>query len=227
VPSPPSTTWPRPAPPCSVGGWHSGSVAPGRCRWRRCSAWSPRSASPCSPTSWAWLAGFLMVAGIANGIAFPPPTWPSPAGSRSPSGGRLRHQTVGRTLRHHAGRSRRAPHRPHRRLALGVRGGRGRRHPHHRRLERPTGRRAFHPRDLRSDVPGRAVWILSLSAFFAVNASASLGAFYVESAVAGGISPGVAGTFLSIGSGCRHPHPHRIRLDRRPSPTHPLHGCSP
>lgn len=44
------------------------------------------------------------------------------------------------------------------------------------------------------------LWVLSAAAFFAVNGTASLGAFYVESAVANGASPAVAGTFLSLGS---------------------------
>jgi nitrate/nitrite transporter NarK len=44
------------------------------------------------------------------------------------------------------------------------------------------------------------LWLLALGAFFAVNASASLGAFYVESTVASGVAPGVAGIFLSVGS---------------------------
>ncbi len=52
----------------------------------------------------------------------------------------------------------------------------------------------------RSDVPGRPVWLLALAAFCGVNATASLGAFYVESAVAGSVDPGTAGLFLSLGS---------------------------
>lgn len=55
-------------------------------------------------------------------------------------------------------------------------------------------------RGSRSDVPGRPVWLLAFAAFCGVNATASLGAFYVESAVAGSIAPGAAGLLLSLGS---------------------------
>ncbi len=44
------------------------------------------------------------------------------------------------------------------------------------------------------------VWLLSGGAFFAVYATASLGAFYVESAVAGGVSASTAGYLLAMGS---------------------------
>ncbi len=50
------------------------------------------------------------------------------------------------------------------------------------------------------DVEHFPLWILSVGAFFAVYATASLGAFYVESAVAGGTSPSLAGTLLAVGS---------------------------
>lgn len=76
-------------------------------------------------------------------------------------------------------------------------------------------------RGARSDVPGRPVWLLAFAAFCGVNATASLGAFYVESAVAGSIDPGAAGLILSLGSavgilcrlgwgwlGDRHPRHH-------------------
>lgn len=152
-------------------------------------------------TSWAWLAGFLIVAGVANGIAFPATNLALARGFP------LKRQGVGFAIKQSAG--------PYATMLAGaavpligltvgwrwafvaagiaaipiIAGW---------SVEQGGGRFA---RGLRSDVPGRAVWILALSAFFAVNASASLGAFYVESAVAGGISPGIAGTFLSIGSG--------------------------
>ncbi len=152
-------------------------------------------------TSWTWLAGFLIVAGVANGIAFPASNLALARGFP------LRRQGVGFAIKQSAG--------PYATMLAGaavpligltvgwrwafvaagiaaipiIAGW---------NVEQGGGR---FTRGLRSDVPGRAVWILALSAFFAVNASASLGAFYVESAVAGGISPGVAGTFLSIGSG--------------------------
>jgi MFS family permease len=51
-----------------------------------------------------------------------------------------------------------------------------------------------------TDVERLPLWILSVGAFFAVYATASLGAFYVESAVAGGTSPSLAGTLLAMGS---------------------------
>lgn len=44
------------------------------------------------------------------------------------------------------------------------------------------------------------VWVLSAGAFFAVYATASLGAFYVESTVAKGFSASLAGTLLAMGS---------------------------
>ncbi len=69
------------------------------------------------------------------------------------------------------------------------------------------------------------LWVLSLAAFFAVSASASLGAFYVESAVSAGIAPGSAGALLSLGSalsvvarvgwgwyGGRHPSAHFVMI---------------
>ena len=44
------------------------------------------------------------------------------------------------------------------------------------------------------------LWVIAMGAFFAVYATASLGAFYVESTVAGGLSASLAGTLLAIGS---------------------------
>ena len=74
-------------------------------------------------------------------------------------------------------------------------------------------------------VPKRALWILAAGAFFGVNGTASLGAFYVESTVSGGLDPARAGAFLAIGSaigicfrlvwgwiGDRHPHWHVTML---------------
>jgi MFS family permease len=150
---------------------------------------------------WAWMAVFLVVAGIGNGIAFPASNLALTRGFP------LRRQGVGFAIKQSAG--------PYATMlagaavpllgltvgwrwafvaaavaALPIIAGWN--------IHQPAGRFS---RGSRSDVPGKAVWILSLSAFFAVNASASLGAFYVESAVSHGIEPGIAGTFLSIGSG--------------------------
>jgi predicted MFS family arabinose efflux permease len=44
------------------------------------------------------------------------------------------------------------------------------------------------------------VWMLAAGAFCAVYATASLGAFYVESAVSGGVSASMAGSLLAMGS---------------------------
>lgn len=52
----------------------------------------------------------------------------------------------------------------------------------------------------RGPVPLRSLWLMALAAFCGVGATASLGAFYVESAVAAGMGPALAGTFLSLGS---------------------------
>lgn len=150
---------------------------------------------------WAWMAVFLVIAGIGNGIAFPASNLALTRGFP------LRRQGVGFAIKQSAG--------PYATMLAGaavpllgltvgwrwafvaaavaaipiIAGW---------NIHQPTGRFS---KGSRSDVPGKAVWILSLSAFFAVNASASLGAFYVESAVFHGIEPGIAGTFLSIGSG--------------------------
>ncbi len=64
---------------------------------------------------------------------------------------------------------------------------------------------------IRQDAPARArrsraevergpIWVLSAAAFLAVSGTASLGAFYVESAVSAGVSPSLAGTMLALGS---------------------------
>lgn len=64
-----------------------------------------------------------------------------------------------------------------------------------------------HARQRGEALPRRPMWLMALAAFVGVSATASLGAFYVESAVSHGISPAVAGTLLSVGSavgiGCR------------------------
>ena len=67
-------------------------------------------------------------------------------------------------------------------------------------LVRDRGDRAHRTAGNRTDVELGPLWVLAAAAFFAVNGSASLGAFYVESAVSGGEAPGLAGTFLAIGS---------------------------
>lgn len=151
--------------------------------------------------SWAWMAVLLVIAGIGNGITFPASNLALTRGFP------LRRQGVGFAIKQSAG--------PYATMlagaavpllgltvgwrwafvaaavaALPIIAGWN--------IQQDAG---HFSRGLRSDVPGNAVWILSLSAFFAVNASASLGAFYVESAVSHGIEPGIAGAFLSIGSG--------------------------
>lgn len=52
----------------------------------------------------------------------------------------------------------------------------------------------------RTAVERGPLWVLSAAAFLAVSGTASLGAFYVESAVGSGVSPSVAGTMLALGS---------------------------
>lgn len=59
---------------------------------------------------------------------------------------------------------------------------------------------AAHEHGHGKEVERGPLWILSVGAFFAVYATASLGAFYVESAVAGGVSASLAGTLLAMGS---------------------------
>ncbi|MDH4118048.1 MAG: MFS transporter [Acidimicrobiia bacterium] len=151
--------------------------------------------------SWAAMAVFLVIGGIANGVAFPASNLAIARGFP------LRRQGVGFAIKQSAG--------PYATLLAGiavpaigltigwrwafalagvaaipiVAGG----------SRRETGLPVR--RGMRSDVPGGPVWMLSFGAFCAVNASASLGAFYVESAVSGGLDAGVAGLYLSAGSG--------------------------
>lgn len=151
--------------------------------------------------SWLSLAALLVVAGVGNGIAFPSTNLAFARGFP------LRRQGVAFAIKQSAG--------PYATLLSGaavpllgltvgwrwaflaaglaaipiIAGW---------RVQQGGGKLA---RGKRSDVPGRPLWILALAAFFAVNAGASLGAFYVESAVASGFGPALAGTFLSIGSG--------------------------
>lgn len=56
------------------------------------------------------------------------------------------------------------------------------------------------PRLTPARVPRGPLWGLAAAAFFGVNATAALGAFYVESAVARGLNPARAGIFLAVGS---------------------------
>ncbi len=150
--------------------------------------------------SWLTLAAFLVVAGVANGIAFPGSNLAFARGF-PPS-----RQGIGYAMKQSAG--------PYATMLAGaavpligltigwrwafalaallaipiVFGGRI-------RQEVPR-----HARSTSGWVPRGPVWLLSLAAFCAVNASASLGAFYVESAVSKGIGVGTAGTLLSVGS---------------------------
>lgn len=55
-------------------------------------------------------------------------------------------------------------------------------------------------RRLAGSVDSRSLWILAAGAFSIVVATSSFGAFYVESSVAGGVAPGLAGTLLAVGS---------------------------
>ena len=151
--------------------------------------------------SWVTLAAFLVVAGVANGIAFPGSNLAFARGF-PPS-----RQGIGYAVKQSAG--------PYATmlagaavpligltvgwrwafalaalLALPIMAG--------RRISQPV---PHHARSTAGWVPRRPVWILALSAFFAVNASAALGAFYVESAVSKGIGAGTAGALLSVGSG--------------------------
>ena len=64
-------------------------------------------------------------------------------------------------------------------------------------VEQPESRRE---RGADTHVERGPIWLLAAGAFCAVYATASLGAFYVESAVAGGVSASLAGTLLAMGS---------------------------
>lgn len=66
-------------------------------------------------------------------------------------------------------------------------------------LRRPGPRRR-RVRGSRADLDVTGLRILAVAAGLAVVGGSSLGAFYVESAVAAGISPGLAGSLLAIGS---------------------------
>jgi MFS family permease len=150
--------------------------------------------------SWTALAVFLMVAGVGNGLAFPATNLALARGIPA------RRQGVAFAVKQSAG--------PYATLLAGaavplvaltlgwrwafvfagvaaipiVLG---------YRVRQATGP---HRGGTSADVATRSLWILAAGAFFAVNASASLGAFYVESAVAGGVTAGVAGVLLSAGS---------------------------
>jgi MFS family permease len=55
-------------------------------------------------------------------------------------------------------------------------------------------------RGSRADLPLRPLRYLSIASLFAVMGTSSVGPFFVESAVAGGIKPGVAGLLFAVGS---------------------------
>ena len=171
--------------------------------------------------NWASLAGLLVLAGIANGLAFPSSNLALARGVP-----RRRHgvafgikQSAGPYAALLAGAAV-----PLIGLTVGWRwafrlagvaavpillgGG----------IRQPAGRVAAGTRD---DVAVAPLRVLSLAAFFGVSASASLGAFYVESAVAIGTPAGTAGAMLSVGAalgvgarigwgwvGDRHPSAH-------------------
>jgi len=58
-----------------------------------------------------------------------------------------------------------------------------------------------HARQRHGELPRRPMWLMAGAAFTGVSSTASLGAFYIESAVSHGVGPGIAGALLSIGSG--------------------------
>lgn len=64
---------------------------------------------------------------------------------------------------------------------------------------RPVAART-HVRGAREDLNVSALRVLATSTGLAVVGGSSVGAFYVESAVSNGISPGTAGTMLAVGS---------------------------
>ena len=68
-------------------------------------------------------------------------------------------------------------------------------------IRRP-GATASRRRGSRKDIDVAALRVLALSTGLAVVGGSSLGTFYVESAVAAGIEPGIAGTLLAVGSAC-------------------------
>lgn len=151
-------------------------------------------------TSWGTLAVLLMIAGVGNGIAFPSSNL---AMSR---GFPLHRQGVGFAIKQSAG-----PYAtviagaavPLIGLTIGWRWA-------FAMMAVATlpivagwwARVDIAPRRPRGPgpIPRRALWILAAGAFFGVNATASIGAFYVESTVSGGLEPATAGTFLAVGS---------------------------
>lgn len=149
--------------------------------------------------SWATLAGLLALAGVANGIAFPASNLALTRGIPAAR------QGVAFAVKQSAG--------PYATLMAGaavplvaltvgwrwafVAGGVA-------ALPIVAGwriRQQGAPKRHEGRLPGRSLWTLAAAAFFGVSATASLGAFYVESAVAGGVVAGVAGTLLALGSG--------------------------
>jgi predicted MFS family arabinose efflux permease len=151
--------------------------------------------------SWLTLALFLVVAGVANGIAFPGSNLAFARGfppSRQGIGYAIKQSAgpyatmisgaavpiVGLTVGWRWAFAMAAL------LAIPIIAGGG------IRQEIPR-----HARATAGYVPRGPVWILALAAFCAVNASAALGAFYVESAVSKGVGVGIAGALLSVGSG--------------------------
>ncbi len=68
------------------------------------------------------------------------------------------------------------------------------------RTHRGTKRPLAPTRGSRSDLAVRPLRYLSIASFFAVMGTSTVAPFYVESAVSGGIKPGVAGALFAVGS---------------------------
>lgn len=68
------------------------------------------------------------------------------------------------------------------------------------RLHRGTARPLALDRGSKSDLAVRPLRFLSIASLFAVMGTSTVAPFYVESAVAGGIQPGVAGGLFAVGS---------------------------
>jgi MFS family permease len=68
------------------------------------------------------------------------------------------------------------------------------------RVKKAAKREQVRPRGSRASVAIRPLRYLSVATLFAVMATSSVGPFYVESAVSGGIEPAVAGALFAAGS---------------------------
>jgi MFS family permease len=68
------------------------------------------------------------------------------------------------------------------------------------RVNKAAKREQVRPRGSRASVAMRPLRYLSIATLFAVMATSSVGPFYVESAVSGGIEPAVAGALFAAGS---------------------------